>query len=79
MLAKKISIIITLILGIVSGTISFLSGNFYVATTIAIAIYFSCYLAFRNVIELEEFLKETAIGYFGIWFIIWVIFLNLVV
>ena len=78
MLAKKISIIITFVLGAVSGIISFLSENFYVATTITIAIYFSCFLAFRNVLELGDFVKETFIGYFGIWFVVWANLLNLV-
>jgi hypothetical protein len=77
-LAKKILIAITFALGIFSGAISFLSHNFLLSLSLSSAIYFSCYLAFRSIFELEEFVKETAIGYFGLWFITWTLLINLV-
>jgi len=77
MIAKKIAIAITFLLGIFSGFISFVSNNFLLSFSISIAIYFSSYLTFRKIFEFEDFLKETAIGYFGLWFIVWTLFLNL--
>ena len=79
MLAKKILIAITFALGIFAGIISFFSRNFLLSVSISLTIYFSCFLAFRRVFDLEEFLKETAIGYFGLWFIVWVFLLNLII
>jgi hypothetical protein len=77
MQVKKILIAITFALGAFSGIISFFSHNFLLSFSLSLAIYFSCYLAFKSIFELEEFLKETAIGYFGLWFIVWTLLLNL--
>jgi hypothetical protein len=77
MLVKKILLAITFSLGAFSGIISFFSKGFILSISISIAIYFSCYLAFRGIIELEEFIKDTAIGYFGLWLIVWTLLINL--
>ena len=77
MLVKKILLGIVFLLGIVSGILSYFSHSFLLSLSITIAIYFSSYLAFRRVFELEDFLKETAIGYFGLWIVVWVILINL--
>jgi hypothetical protein len=77
MQAKKILVAITFALGIFSGAISFFANNFLLSLSLCLAIYFSCYLAFRSIFELEEFVKETAIGYFGLWLITWTLLINL--
>ena len=77
MVAEKLVIGITFLLGVFSGIISFFSDGFLLALSISIAIYFSTYLAFRSVMDLERFIKETSIGYFGLWFITWTLLINL--
>jgi len=77
-LIKKIVIGLTFALAIFSGVISYFSKNFLLSFAISFAIYFSSYLAFRKVFDLNEFLKETAIGYFGLWLIVWTILINLI-
>jgi len=77
MSSKKIVIALTFGLAVFSGLLSFFSGNFLSSLAVCLAIYFSSYLAFRKLFDLNEFLKETAVGYFGLWFITWTILLNL--
>jgi hypothetical protein len=77
MLAKKLLVAIVFLLGIFSGAISLFSKNLLLSISLSLTIYFSCYLAFRKFFDLEEFLKETAIGYFGLWFIAWIILFNI--
>ena len=76
-MAKKILIGTVFLLGIVSGVLSYFSQSFLLSLSITIAIYLSSYLAFRRVFDLDDFLKETAIGYFGLWIVVWVILINL--
>lgn len=74
---KRILILITFSLGILSGIISYFSKNFLLASSLTIGIYFSSYLAFRRSFDLKEFLKETLIGYFGLWILVWIILFNI--
>jgi len=77
MLVKKILTAIVFLLGIFSGVISLFSKSLLLSISLSLTIYFSCYLAFRKFFDLVEFFKETAIGYFGLWFIVWITLFNI--
>ena len=77
MIAKRFLILITFALGILSGIISYFSKSFFLAFALSISIYFSSFLAFRKFFDVKEFLKETLIGYFGLWIIVWILLFNL--
>ncbi|MGC9200381.1 MAG: hypothetical protein ACP5F8_00230 [Candidatus Aenigmatarchaeota archaeon] len=74
---KKVLVLITFFLGIIAGLISYLSKSYLLAIALTISIYFSSYLAFRKFFDIKEFIKETLIGYFGLWIIVWIILFNL--
>ncbi|MEM0333576.1 MAG: hypothetical protein QXX30_03925 [Candidatus Aenigmatarchaeota archaeon] len=75
---EKIAISITYIFGIVVGFISYFLNNYILCIASSVILYFGLYLTFRKIFTPEKFLSETALGYFGLWFIIWTILLNLI-
>ncbi|MFH7880859.1 MAG: hypothetical protein QXI09_02525 [Candidatus Aenigmatarchaeota archaeon] len=75
---EKVAILITYIFSIIMGIISYFLNNYLMSIVSTLIVYFGLYLAFRKIFTPEKFFSETAVGYFGLWFIIWTILLNLI-
>jgi len=75
---KKTATLIVYLFGIIAGAISFFLNNYLLSLASTLAIYFGLYLAFHRVIETKEFFSSAAIGYFGLWIIVWTILINLI-
>ncbi|MEM5815406.1 MAG: hypothetical protein QXD89_02915 [Candidatus Aenigmatarchaeota archaeon] len=75
---EKVAIFITYVFGMIIGCVSYFLNNYLLSVFSSVLIYFSLYLAFRKIFTPKKFLSETALGYFGLWFIIWTILLNLI-
>ncbi|MCS7094068.1 MAG: hypothetical protein RMJ18_02715 [Candidatus Aenigmarchaeota archaeon] len=78
MKGKKAAVLITYLFGILIGAISYFLNNYIFSVISCVILYYSLYLAFRRIFEIKEFFSSTALGYFGLWFIVWTILINLI-
>jgi len=75
---EKVALLIIYVFGVLIGVISFYLNNYLLSLLASLSIYFGLYLSFRKLFSPEKYISETAVGYFGLWFLTWTILLNLI-